>query len=337
MADKKEKKGLNLGVYAVVSGVIVAVLLVVLTIFAFTSRYTAFSPEKTAQYYADVIVQNADGYNAYKNTLVSKNQKFGNFVVDAYMTPYINTDAEQNEEIGTGSDKEAEMLNEVYSQMYDYYAELITANGMDNYDVVFSQYFAKLKEVRAAVIGDDYMSTDFMFGVFESNVDTYSKSLTGTDVEYEADGKTVKTEATVGKYQEMFGKDYKFTTTVTKSEALDDGELKAYIESYKERITPVATSGEAKADAFGLENTTKEKKILFIKKTEEVNTKDSFINAYAKLDCSEDISAVEECTVSVTLEDGTEVANVVIYVVQIGNSWYVDNTIVDTSALYLAQ
>lgn len=325
MADKKEKKGINLGVYAVASGIIVAVVLVVLTIFAFTSRYTAFSPEKTAQYYTDVIVQNADGYNAYKNTLVSKNQKFGNFVVDAYMAPYVNKDAQQNEQIGTGSDEEAAMLNEVYSQMYDYYVELITNNGMDNYDVVFSQYFAKLAEVRKAVIGDEFMSTDFMFSVFESNVDTYSKSMTGTDTTYEADGKTVKEEATVGKYQEMFGKDYKFTTSVVDTKELDEAHVKAYVESYKERITPVAASGEAKADSFGIVDADKKHQ-----------PKSAMVSAFEKLDCSEIIDAVDECTVSVALEDGTEVANVTIYVVKIGNSWYVDNTNVNTSALYLA-
>lgn len=332
---KKEKKGFSTGAYAGIAGVIVAALLVVLTIFAFTTRYTAFSPEKTAQYFADVVVQNGDGYNSYKNTLVSKNQKFGDFVINAYMTPYVNKDAEKNEIIGTGTNEEAKLLNQVYDTMYDYYVELVAGKGMDDYDTVFSSYFAKLSEVRKSVIGDEYMDTEFMFSVFESNVDTYSKSLTGTKVEYEADGKTVKTEATVGKYQEMYGEDYKLTTAVESCKAVDD--VDAYAAGYKQRIEGIVNGGEAKADAFGLENTTKEKKILFIKKTEQVNTRDNFINAYAKLDCADSINDVNECTVSVKLEDGTEVANVTVYVVKIGNSWYVDNTNVDTSALFLAK
>lgn len=316
----KEKKGFRVGTYAVVAGVAVAVILVVLTIFAFTSRYTAFSPEKTAQYYADVVVQNADGYNAYKNTLVSKNQKFGDFVINAYMAPYVNDgdDVKKNEEIGSGSEKEAEMLDQVYSTMYDYYVELIASVGMDNYDVLFTQYFAKLKEVRTAVIGDDYMDTDFMFGVFESNVDQYGKSLTGTETEYEADGKTVKAEATTGKYQEMFGNDYKFTVTVDSVKAVEDKD--AYVESYKERITPVANSGEAKAEQFALDG----------------DKKDAMINAFKNLDCTDAIDDVAQCEVSVKLDDGKEVAKLTIYVVKIGNSWYVDNTNVDTSSLYLA-
>ena len=92
MADKTEtKKAFKPGLYAVIAGVVVAVVLVVITIFAFTSRYTAFSPEKVAQAYTDTIVQTGDGYNAYKNTLVSKNAKFGNFIIDAYMKPYIRS------------------------------------------------------------------------------------------------------------------------------------------------------------------------------------------------------------------------------------------------------
>ena len=78
-----EKKNFKAGLYGVVAGIIVAALLVGMTVFAFTSRYNAFSSEKIAQSYADTIVQSGDGYNALKVSLVSKNQKFGNFVINA--------------------------------------------------------------------------------------------------------------------------------------------------------------------------------------------------------------------------------------------------------------
>ena len=68
MAETKEKKGFNAALYAVVAGIVVAVALVLITIFAFTTRYTGFSNEKVAQAYVDTIVQTGDGYNAYKNT-----------------------------------------------------------------------------------------------------------------------------------------------------------------------------------------------------------------------------------------------------------------------------
>ena len=124
----------------------------------------------------------------------------------------------------------------------------------------------------------------------------------------------------------MFGKDYKFTATVKNSTDLSDSEKDAYVKEYKERITPVAASGEAKADKFGLKDTDKK------------NTpKSDMVGAFKNLDCSEDISAVTKCDVDVTLADGTVVATQQVYVVKIGNTWYVDNTNVDTSGLYLAK
>lgn len=326
MAETKEKKGFNAALYAVVAGVVVAVVLVLITIFAFTTRYTGFSADKVAQAYVDTIVQTGDGYNAYKNTLVSKNQKFGNFVINAYMLPYINEDAKKASFVGTGTDEEIAKTDEVYDTMYDYYVELLQKYGLDNIDAVFNDYFAKLSEVRKEVFGDEYMDTDFMFSVFESNVSNYGKSLTGTEKELGADDKTVIQEATTGKYQKMFGKDYKFTATVKESTPLSDSEKDAYVKEYKERIAPVAASGEAKAEKFGLKDTDKKH-----------TPKSDMVGTFEKLDCSNDISAVTKCNVDVTLADGTVVASQQVYVVKIGKTWYVDNTNVDTSGLYLAK
>lgn len=326
MADTKEKKGFNAALYAVVAGVVVAVVLVLITIFAFTTRYTGFSADKVAQAYVDTIVQTGDGYNAYKNTLVSKNQKFGNFVINGYMTPYVNKDAEKAAFIGTGNDEEINKTDEVYDTMYDYYVELLNKYGLDDIDSVFNDYFAKLSEVRKEIFGDEYMDTDFMFSVFESNVSSYGKSLTGTEKEYGADDKTVIQEATTGKYQEMFGKDYKFTATVKNSTELNESEKDAYVKEYEARIAPVAKSGETKADKFELKDTDKK------------NTpKSDMVAAFEKLDCSKDIGAVTKCDVEVTLSDGTVVASQEVYVVKIGNTWYVDNTNINTSGLYLAK
>ena len=74
---KKDKKGFNAGVYAVAASIVLAVVLVIMTIFTVATKYTAFSPEKLAQSYVDGIVQTGDGYNAYKVTLLSKNMKYG--------------------------------------------------------------------------------------------------------------------------------------------------------------------------------------------------------------------------------------------------------------------
>ena len=363
----KNKKEFKAGAYAVIVGIVLAVVLTALTIFAFTTRYTGFSAEKVAQQYVDTIVQTGDGYNAYKNTLVSENPKikYGDFIRRAYMKPYVNEkDAEgkaipQAEFVGTGSDEEQAKIDEVYNTMYDYYVELINTYGWDNYDAVFDNYFARLVEVRKAVYGDEFMNMDYMFGAFEANVAAYGDYLTGTDRVIASDNKTILTEETEGIYQKMFGveteveaediidgkkqtvtetkKVYRFTSTVTECAELSADEKDAYVAAFKERIAPVASQGEAKADKFGIENTTSEKKILFITKTEEHNDKDAMVNAFAKLDVSDEIDAVAKATVEVTLDDGTVVATQELYVVKIGSGWYVDNTNVDTTGLYLAR
>lgn len=338
----KEKKGFRTGAYALLAGVLVAVVLVIITIYAFTARYTAFSPEKVAQTYVDTIVQTGDGYNAYKNTLVSKNSKYGDFIRNAYMCQYYNEDAPQADFVGTGSEEESAAISEVYGTMYDYYVELLNTYGLDDYDAVFSNYFAKLVEVRKDVYGDEYMDDEFMFGAFESNVSTYGQSLTGTKRTFASDDKTIIQEETVGAYQTMFGTEqevevdvlgdngkkktvtesqlvYKFTTAVKDCTELSEEETAAYIEGYSQRIKETVAAGEAKAAEFDGE------------------VAENIKAAVDGLDNTDSISAVAKCTVEVTLEDGTVVASQEVYVVQIGNSWYVDNTNVDTSGLYFAK
>ncbi len=317
--DIQEKKsGFKPGVYAGFAILFVAAFLVIATVFAVKTHYTGFDSEKTAKTYVDTIVQNADGYNAYKQTLVSKNQKYGNFVINAYMKPYVNDgeDVEQREFADT--EEEASVMDPLYDTMYEYYKELVKTYGWDDYDSIFSNYFAKLAEQRKALYGDDYMDTEFMFGVFEANVAAYGKEVAGADEKYGDDGKTVVQEAIMGTYQTMYGEDYTFTATVTATEDIDD--VEGYKAEYKARVAEIAGSGEAKADACGLDE----------------EGKDAMVEAFANLDCGDDISAVQKCTVEVTLADGTVLTSVEVYVVQIGKSWYVDNTNVDTSSLYFA-
>lgn len=324
----KTKKGFRAGLYGVVSGILVAAILVGMTVFAFTTRYNAFSPEKVAQSYADTIVQTGDGYNALKVSLVSKNQKFGNFVINAYMAPYINDNSgkkkdepkvEQNKAIGTGSKEETELLDQIYNTMYVYYEELMAKVGLENYDEFYSRYFDMLKQVRVAVLGDDYMDTDFMFSVFESNVQTYANKLTGTKKKLAADEKTVIQKASTGVYQKMYGKEYKLTTTVTNTTELSADEVKAYADGYKDRIVPLAQKNESVADSLDEEKSAAMKE------------------AFDNLNVADSIEAVDECTVEVTNQKGDVVATVQVYVVRIGNSWYVDNSNTNTAPLYIAQ
>ena len=339
----KDKKGFNAGVYAIAASIVLAVVLVVLTIFTVATKYTAFSPEKLAQAYVDGIVQTGDGYNAYKTTLVSKNMKYGEFIKAAYMSPYVNEDAEQADFVGTGSTKEQESIDSVYNTMYAYYCELLKTYGYDDYDAVFDNYFKKLVEVRHNVYGDDYMSEDYMFGAFEANVQTYANSLTGTQRVFANDDKTIITEESIGAYQIMFGDMqevevealvdgkkqtvteqqpvYKLTAEVKSCEEFSKQQFDEYIKGYSQRIKPVAESGTAKADSFGLKDEAKE----------------NMVNAFAGLDCTDDISSIARVIVEVKDQNNNLVASQDLYVVKIGKSWYVDNTNVDTSRLYLSQ
>lgn len=323
----KEKKGFRPGLYGVIAGIIVAAILVVLTIFAFTTRYTAFSPEKVAQSYTDSVVQTGDGYNSQKVTLIAKNQKHGNFIINAYMKPYINDgdDVKKADFVGKGTKEEQDAIDKVYSTMYDEYVNLINSYGYDNYNAIYSTYFAKLAETRKAVYGDEYMDTEYMFGAFESNVNTYAEDMAGADVQYAADGKTVVKEAKNGKYTELFGKDYKLTCEVAETTELNSNDVKAYVEGYKTRIGAFIDFAKAQADILGLED------------KEDDTRKSDFIDAYEKLDCAEDISAVDLCVVEVKDQNDKVVATQELYIVKIGKSWYVDNTNCDTTALYFAR
>lgn len=351
----KEKKEFRAGLYAVVVGIVLAVLLSIMTVYAFVTRYTAYSAEKVARSYVDTIVQTGDGYNAYKNTLVSQNKKikYGDFIRRAYMVCYVNDgkDVKQADFVGTGSEEEQKAIDEVYNTMYEYYLVLLDEVGWDDYDNFFTSYFGKLREVRKQVYGDDYMSMDYMFSALEANVASYGDYLTGTQRKIASDNKTILQEETVGKYQLMFGTEreveaenvidgrkqtvtekqlkYKLITEVTNCQPLSDDEVRAYAEGFRNRIRTLAECGEAKASVFGIEDTKDGKK--------EKKTKSEMISAFESLDCADDITAVQRASVAVTLEDGTLVATQEVYVVALGNVWYVDNTNVDTSALYLGK
>ncbi len=335
----ENKKGFKAGLYAVIVGVVLAVVLTAMTIFAFTTRYTGFKPEKVARQYVDTIVQTGDGYNAYKNSLVSENMKYGDFIRKAYINAYKNDgeDVKQAEFVGTGSEEEQKAIDSVYNTMYDYYVELVNTVGWDDYETFFNSYFQKLKLVRHEVYGDDYLDDEYMFGALEANVAAYGESLTGAEETLAADGKTVIKEASEGKYSELFGKDYKLTSEVTECKVLGNDEVKAYAEGYKKRIAPLAECGAAKAETLGLKDEPYVKKILFIRQEKVHTYPQDMIDAYKALDCSDSIESAAEATVEVKDQNGKTVVQQKVSLVKIGNCWYVDNTNLNTSDLYLGK
>lgn len=302
---EKKEKGFNLKLYATAAFFAVLAALVLITVFTFKAKYTAYHPEEVARNYVDTIAQTGDGYNAYKNALISKSQKYGDFIRAYYMNPVIYRDTAYkpgddikkcgykgyNEESYMGEkskNDDGSLQGQVIDTMYDYYVEL-AANGWDDYDTIFTSYFAKLTEVRKAVFGDDYMTDEIMFTVLEGNVMKYGQSLTGTEDEFDKNTGNQTSFKSIGAYQTAYGEDYKFTTAVKAEKEMD-------LAAYKS-----ALSAETLA-TYGVQ--------------------------------AENIGAVKCYTVTVSTEDGKAVAEADVVVAQIKNSWYVDNTATDTSSLY---
>lgn len=302
MAEKKEK-GFNFKLYAVIVFFAVAAALVIMCTLTFKSKYTAYHPDEVARSYVDTIVQTGDGYNAYKTTLVSKSQKYGDYIRKYYMYPVIYREAGYkpgddikklkgfNDKSYIGEKTENDngaLAGKVTDTMYDYYVELIK-NGWDDYDTIFSSYFAKLVEVRKEIFGDDYMTDEIMFTALESNVKAYGESLTGTEDEFDKNTKKQISFKSIGLYEKAYGEDYKLTATVS-------GETDVDLKAYK------AGLNAEKLSTYGIS--------------------------------ADDITEVKCYTIEVKTQEGTTVTSAEITVSKIKNSWYVDNNSIDTSALY---
>lgn len=295
MAKNKNEKEFNFKLYAVVVffGVLTALVAIVYT--TFTSRYTAFHPEEVAKTYVDTIVQTGDGYNAYKNTLLSKNRKYGDFIREYYMYPRIEKGAKDGiEGFNDESYKDEKTLNDdgtlqgtLIDVMYPYYDKLIAENGWDNYDMIFNSYFDKLVEERKAIFGDDYMSDEVMFTALEANVRTYGEKLTGTEDEFDENTGMQTSFEKEGLYELAFGEDYRIITEVTAENDLD-------LETYLAQVD------------------------------------DKAFESYRV--SKDDIVAVKEFTVRTGC--GEKEVETTVVTVQIGKSWYVDSAETDTSALY---
>ena len=299
----KKEKSFNLKLYAVFAFFAVAAALVLIVFFTFKSKYTAFHPDEVAASYVDTIVQTGDGYNAYKISLVSKSQKYGDYIRKYYMYPIIYRDAgykpgDDTKKLKGCNDKsymsektqndDGSLQGEVIDKMYDYYVELV-ANGWDNYDEFFTKYFEKLASVRKEVFDDYYLTDGIMFTVLESNVATYGKSLTGTEDEFDKNTKKQISYKSIGEYEKAYGEDYKFTC-----EAKDEKDLD--LTAYKAGVNAELL------ETYGVS--------------------------------VDDITAAKSYTVEVKEQGGNTVAEDTVTVVQIGSSWYVDNNATDTSALY---
>lgn len=302
----KKEKAFNVKLYAVIAVIFVAVFLVITCVAAFTARYSAFHPDETAMLYVDSVVQRGDGYNAYKNTVVSKNMKFGDFIRRDYIDPIIYRDVETyypgdetdglkgyNDDSYKGEktlSDDGTLNGQLIEKMYPVYTDLLNAYGWDNYHKILKAYAEKLILVREEVFGDKYMTDEIFFTALEANVASYGDNLTGTEDLFDENTGVQLSYKTEGVYEKVFGADYKLVTKAVKETDID-------ISEYKTAIDVEAF------DSYGIK--------------------------------SDDITAAKRITVDISLADGKHIAQLDVTVVKIGMSWYVDNTKTDTSVLYL--
>ncbi len=299
----KKQKEFNFKLYAVIVFFAMVAALILITYTTYTSRYTAFHPDEVAKTYVDTIVQTGDGYNAYKNTVVSKNCKYGDYIRKYYMYPIIYRESGYTVEKGTDNLKgfnddsfkgqktlndDGSLAGKVIDDMYPIYEQLIKEYGWDNYDDIFTSYFNKLVEVRKSVFGDDYMTDEIMFTALESNVKTFGEKLTGTEDIFDENTGLQTSFKAEGIYEKTFGEDYKFTIIVENEQDIDTASHMKTIDS-------------ATLETYGV--------------------------------AQEDIGAVKSFDVIVSLGE-KQLSKVTVFVLQIGKSWYVDNINTDTSTLY---
>ncbi len=302
--ENKEKKNNSFEtIYAIIVFILIAAILSVMTVLTFKSKYIAYDEQKLASNYVDSIVQNGDGYDAYKYTLVAKNSKYGDFVRKYYIYPVVypgyepgmdtddfdGYDDEQYQSDTTAND-DGTLAGQVADAMYPYYIELMNEYGWDNYDAVFSNYFERFVTERQQIFGDEYLSDEVMFAALESNVSTYGDEITGTSAVEDADSGVVTGVDSTGLYQTIYGDDYKITTTASEPTEVED------------LATYVATMDANILETYGI--------------------------------TADDIADAVSITVSCALEDGQVVFEQTVYEIKIGHTWYVDNLTTDTSEFY---
>ncbi len=220
MANKE--KQFNIKLYGILAFVSVAVILVITCTLTFKAKYIAFHPEELAKAYVDTIVQTGDGYNAYKNTLVSKSMKYGDFIRENYINPVITKDGNDYSDDEHKGEKtlndDGTLTGQLTEGMYAVYETLVGRYGWDDYDSIFTEYIKTLTAMREEVFGDKFFNDEVFFTAFEANVSAFGKALTGTDETFDENTGVKLSEKTEGEYQKLYGEDYKIVCKADEAE-----------------------------------------------------------------------------------------------------------------------
>lgn len=310
MEEKDTKKGFNYKLYAIIAFVVVAAILAVTTSYAFQQKYIAFNPEKTALNYADTIIQRGDGYNAYAYTISAKSEKYGDFIRIYYMYPLIYPDYE----VGMDSKEFKKIQKEKKGYDNEKYQSEATLNDDGTLagklaDTMYPYYVELIKTYG----WDDY---DSIYKNYFSRLVQERKAIFGDDflndeVMFTAFESNVSTygNAVTGT-EEVIGEDGK-TIVQEKSVGLYQEE---YGEDYK--ITSSVVSASPVEDLASYKS----------------SLDPAVLETYGIT--ADDISDAQKVTVQGALEDGTVITSLDVYVVKIGNTWYVDNTTTVTNTFY---
>ncbi len=310
MEEKDTKKGFNYKLYAIIAFVVVAAILAVTTSYAFQQKYIAFDPEKTALNYADTIIQRGDGYNAYAYTISAKSEKYGDFIRIYYMYPLIYPDYE----VGMDSKEFKKIQKEKKGYDNEKYQSEATLNDDGTLagklaDTMYPYYVELIKTYG----WDDY---DSIYKNYFSRLVQERKAIFGDDflndeVMFTAFESNVSTygNAVTGT-EEVIGEDGK-TIVQEKSVGLYQEE---YGEDYK--ITSSVVSASPVEDLASYKS----------------SLDPAILETYGIT--ADDISDAQKVTVQGALEDGTVITSLDVYVVKIGNTWYVDNTTTVTNTFY---
>ncbi len=300
-----KEKMFNRKLYAFVAFFAILGALIMLVTFTFKDRYIAFHPEEVARTYVDTIVQTGDGYNAYKNALIGQNKKlkYGDYIRVYYMYPVIYRDA------GYTIDADRDELKGYNDESYMSETSKLDDGRLQGMVIdKMYPYFVELVENG----WDDY---DKIFKAYFDKLVEVRKVAFGDDymtdeIMFTALEANVRTygESLVGT-EDVYDENTGLQTSVKTEGAYE----KVFGEDCKFIVT---VKDEADLD---LEE---------YKKGIDANVFETY-----KLS-ADDISAVKSYVAEVKTEDGKTVAEIKVVVVKVADSWYVDNTITDTTSLY---
>lgn len=301
MANKE--KGFNKKIYAFVVFFAILVALIVLVAFTFKSKYIAFNPESVAKSYVDTILQTGDGYNAYKYSLVSKNSKYGDFIRVNYMYPVIYRDAQGYTKGGD--------LDGLKGYNDESYMGTLTKNdnGKKQGEVINTMYAYYVDLVNNGWDDYDAFFTSYFAKLVEVRKTVFDDDYMTDEIMFTA------LEANVRAYgQYLTGTEEERdenTGVILQQKTLGSYQVK-YGEEYT-LTTEIDSEENIKLDEY--------------KKQADVET----LKTYGV--SVDDVSEVKCYNIEVKINDKTS-TTVKVVVVKISDSWYVDNTLTDTTALY---